>query len=668
MVRRIGVATAVLGAGVAALLGAACGSARRAAPARAMAPSTAAIAVAGTSTSTSTSTDVPPQVAPTPSPPRAATTLPRGATKDIASAAFSADGKSIDVVREGSAVVERYELATGARTEAAAVETAPAAPSGALFDANEVTLRGSAAEQRTLAAIAREIGASVRDGDGASVVSSSTALLGTDGAHFFLFDGPAGWTIVRLDTGARAAFKPWTNGFSGMGGRTGGEVSFAFGPDVDRAIVSSASQMGANVAFDDPRLLDTRTMKVLGSLPPACQPFRLDWSSRGAFIARRECWTGRLVLSDGKTAAHIRSDEVFNVFAFSGDESLIAGSTADGGLLVARTSSGERVLRVAGPQESPPLDLAFSRDGKRLLVGHGSTIDVWDLETGEGRIVDTHAPGPELFVLDADASAAWIDERWLALAGTAPAVAPRSKPDVGTFDMAKLGSPKGATPKEGFEVSAAAPRPGSQQSFIAGRRTQADSVQGGISYPGKRFAVIDSTTNSVEHVYDDDALDDRDWAWTEDGAHLVIRASAGLAVLSPDLRGESVGPTPIALQPSQPLSRLVDMFGTLDRIVRGAELLSAVDVAPIAAPRAVHPSLRFVAFAVGPSVVVADRAKGGTLRLTCAPSGTKSGCFATTEDGRWAASAAIAPLLVHSAGLEGETREQPDLVKTFFAP
>lgn len=586
-------------------------------------------------------------------------TLPPGASKAVERATFSADGKTLDVARDGG-VVERYDLVAGARIDA----TPPSvpAPTTAVFPTQEgssVTLTVGASERRTLAAIAKEIGGTIIEPDGDVVLSHPDRTLGTDGSRFVWFDGKAGTTLVRLDTGARKTFRPWTTGFSGMGMRTGGTIVFDFGPDVDRAVVSSWSQMGATVGMDDPRLVDTRTMTELGRLPGTCQPAAFEWSARGAFVLRHECFTGRLIVSEGTRGAHLRDDEPLEFLAFSFDESLVAARTLDGGLVVERLRSGERVLRLAGPNRAPATDVLFSRDGKRLLVARGTTIDVWDLEAGAGRVVDTPSAALGILETDTDATAAWIEGRWLPFAG-APPPQPLASPTALGFDAKKLAS-KG----EGFDVSLALPRPGTNEVFVVGIRTQAVTVQDstGTMGIGKRFAIVDTATGTVEHVFEDAGLDERDWAWTSDGASLVTRAETRLVVLSPDLRIQNADDPPIALPPNQPLRRWVSLFGGLDEVVGGAKLLAEADLPATAAPRAIHPSTRFLAFAIGATVVVLDRSTGARLQLSCGDLGETRGCLATADDGRFTATPAIAPLLAR----DGEVRERPDLVKAFFA-
>ncbi|MFO0619102.1 MAG: WD40 repeat domain-containing protein [Polyangiaceae bacterium] len=594
-------------------------------------------------------------------PPRPYVTLPPGPATQIERAVFSADGTSVRVVRAGSSEVVSYSLATGARIDTSGPD-AEAAPEIGAKEESELVLKVGAAEKRTLLSVAKEIGATTREGEeGAVTVSKTGAVIGTDGAHFFWFEGRAGTTLVRLDNGARGTFNAWTTGMSGLGQRTGGILSFAFGPTVDRAIVASSSQMGANVAMDEPRLLDTRTMKVLGSLPGTCQPFAFTWSPRASFVARQECWNGRLSLSDASSAALERMDEPLYGVAFSSDESLLLGRTWDGGLLVEHTKSGEHVLRLPSPTPTAVADVLFSPDGKRLIVHRGIAIDVWDLESGDGRTLDTHALESNVLVTDADATAAWIDARWFPLAGPAPTAPPASPVgSLGAFNARKL-----ANRGENYEVTRALARPGTHELLIVGRRTETISVQDetGETTVGHRIAVVDTKSASIEHVFDDETLDESDWTWTDDGASLITRQRSGaLAVLSADLR---LQPTehPILVQPEQPLQRLVRAFGSVVRVIDAAEALSRTDVAPIESPRAIHPSMRLLAFAVGPDVVVVDRSTGAKLRLSCAEIGLARGCLAATEDGRFAATAAIAPLLVR----EGETREQPDLVRTFFA-
>lgn len=588
--------------------------------------------------------------------------LPSGAETPVERVTFAPDGATLDVVREKSSTIERYDLAKAVRVPASEAAPAPESPAP-LAPFGEVTIACDAAERLTLQSVAKEIGGSTRDADGAVVLTSPTGDVGSDGHHFVWFDGPRGATLVRLDTGKRASFQPWTTGMSGLGSRTGGSISFAFGPNVDRAVVASVSQMGANTASDDPRLVDTRTMKVVGSLPSTCQPFEFTWSSDGAFVARRECWTGRLQLSDGVTAAYLRGDEPFDTLAFSTDGSLIAGRTLDGGLLVEQTKSGAHVLRTKGPMQPSATDLVFSPDGKRLLVARGNAIDVWNLETGVGAVVDTRAYVADVLVTDADATAAWIDARWLALDGPAPTAAPAApaSPKVGgkKFDPKKL-----ANRDEGYDVKLVLPRPGTNELLVVGERNQPVSVmdEQGTMFVGRRFAIVDATSGVVEHVYDDDTLDGVDWMWTADGAHLITRANGALAVLSADLRVQSKGEAAIPVQPTQPLNRLVSMFTDVDGIVAAAKLLAATDVAPIEAPRAVHPTRRFVAFVTGPTVLVVDRQTGKRIALSCTELGASRGCLAVAEDGRWSATPALAPLLVR----EGETREQGDLVQAFF--
>jgi hypothetical protein len=308
-------------------------------------------------------------------------------------------------------------------------------------------------------------------------------------------------------------------------------------------------------------------------------------------------------------------------------------------------------------------DLVFSPDGKRLLVARGNAIDVWNLETGVGAVVDTRAYVADVLVTDVAATAAWIDARWLALDGPAPTAAPGApaSPKVGgkKFDPKKL-----ADRGEGYDVKLVLPRPGTNELLVVGERNQPVSVmdEQGTTFVGRRFAIVDATSGVVEHVYDDDTLDGVDWMWTADGASLITRANGALAVLSADLRIQSKGEAAIPVQPTQPLNRLVTMFTDVDGVVAAAKLLAATDVAPIEAPRAVHPTRRFVAFVTGPTVLVVDRQTGKRIALSCTELGASRGCLAMAEDGRWSAPPALAPVLVR----EGETREQADLVQTFF--
>ncbi|MFO0618526.1 MAG: WD40 repeat domain-containing protein [Polyangiaceae bacterium] len=587
--------------------------------------------------------------------------LPARPTKPIKHATFSADAKTLDVDREDSTEIERYDLATGAIVERHAAP--PLAPLGSTISPEKAVDVEGVARQR-LRAVAQEAGTTTREADGVIFLKTS-ASVGSDGRYFIWFESPAGTTLVRLDTGTRSTFKPWTNGISGMGGRTGGELALTLGPSPDRVVVSSISRMGAAADMDAPQLLDTRTMKFVGSLPGTCQPFRLAWSPGGAFIARVMCWDGRLTVSDGTTGALLRTDEALTTLAFSSDESLIAGRTPEGGLIVERTESGEHVFRLAGVKPRDATDVAFSGDGKRLIVGRGAEIDVWDLEGGMPRIVDTRTSGQGKLVLDDATTAVWIDDKWVSLTGHAP-LEPRAELDVGAVDVQKL-----ADEGETYQVKATLPRPGTDEILVTGHRTHRAEHPGGPgdTYVASRMAIVDRGTGAVLHVLEGGSaatgfFEESDWAWTRDGAHLLARRSDGLVILSPELTVERADAGPIPLPPWEPVSRLASAFADLDALVRGAQLLARKDLAPEDAPRAVHPSDRFVAYVDGSSVVVVEVLRGVKLRLTCADVDTRRGCLAATPDGRFTASPEIAALLVRN----GNPLEDGALVKSFFAP
>lgn len=583
-------------------------------------------------------------------------TLPLGPSKAVSRAAFSADGAYVGVARAG-ADVETYALATGARVDAIRV---PVAAVPRRSDEDRTLHVDDPKARAVLERVARGIGATVEGAGPDLSVSAPTRAdtFGTDGRDLVWFDAGASTTLVRLDTDTHGRFSPWTRGMSGLGARTGGGIMIAPGPNPDRAVVLSVSQAGAAIAYDDPRLVDTRTMRAVGTLVSACQPFGVVWSPRGRYVLRNECMTGRLLVADGLTADGIRSDEALDVLAFSEDEELFAARTSDGGLLVERTRSGEHVLRLSGPTPTAVVDLVFGAKGDRLVVDRDAAVDVWDLASGAGRTVDTRSSGSTELLADADTTAVFRAGQWVRL-GDAPAPTedPTKRPALGRVDPRRL-----AGRGERFDVAGVVPGPDGRQLLVTGWCSVAVRVadETGTRSVRQRAALFDAASGAVVRAIDGDDLAQADWAWTADGAHVVTRRAGRLAVFGPSLQAETV--EPIAMRSAPSVSRLVRTFHSLERVEAAAKILADPEVAP-RGPVAIDPSLRFVAFGVGPDVTVVDRTTRDRLTLRCVEVERGRGCLATAADGRWAAS----PSIRSSVVVSGPARETPDLVASFFS-
>jgi hypothetical protein len=138
-------------------------------------------------------------------------------------------------------------------------------------------------------------------------------------------------SLVRLDTGKRARFRPWTKSFTAMSNEVfDAELRIVVGPHSDRAVVMSIARMGAGPEIGDARLVDTTTMVPIADLPTSCQPHDVVWSPRGAWVVRKGCDHGVLLsgavatdTATGRTTRQLASLKV----SFSADDRVVASGS-----------------------------------------------------------------------------------------------------------------------------------------------------------------------------------------------------------------------------------------------------------------------------------------------------------------------------------------------------
>ncbi len=138
--------------------------------------------------------------------------------------------------------------------------------------------------------------------------------------------------LVRLDTGKHARFNAWTKSFTAMSDETfDAAVQVSLGPRSDRAVIQSVARMGAGPEIGSAILVDTGTMKRIGTLEATCQPNEVAWSPGGAWIVREPCDGGvladHLVAVDSATGKVVR-ELPSRAFRFAEDDhTVVSGAT-----------------------------------------------------------------------------------------------------------------------------------------------------------------------------------------------------------------------------------------------------------------------------------------------------------------------------------------------------
>jgi WD40 repeat protein/tetratricopeptide (TPR) repeat protein len=146
-----------------------------------------------------------------------------------------------------------------------------------------------------------------------------------------------------------------------------------FSPDSERLATG-----GSNGVV---KLWDTRTGQAVYSFKPSAPVTKLAFRAGGGSLAAATQKRTIQVLSPEAILGRTHLEEVSNGVAFSPDGRLIAAGGPSNSVMLLNAFTGERLRHLKGSQGWQCLD--FSDDSKRLVVGNGSELSVWDTATAE---------------------------------------------------------------------------------------------------------------------------------------------------------------------------------------------------------------------------------------------------------------------------------------------